>query len=182
MYPKINDWKARIQKVSEEAAALCAHKSSDELNTKPNATTWSMAQVLDHLIVTNSSYYPVIQQIREGKYRLPFMARFKFMVRFFGNFILQSVEPTRKRKIKTFPIWEPSKSTISGDILQRFLAHQQEFISWMEGCDELLQKNTLLSSPANRNIVYTLDKAFDIIVAHEERHVNQLKEIAALTA
>jgi hypothetical protein len=32
------------------------------------------------------------------------------------------------------------------------------------------------NSPANRNMVYTLERAFDIIVVHERRHFQQAME------
>jgi hypothetical protein len=43
----------------------------------------------------------------------------------------------------------------------------------------LVQAETVISSPANRFIVYKIGRAFDIIVAHEERHLNQAKEVKA---
>lgn len=42
---------------------------------------------------------------------------------------------------------------------------------------DLIQQGAIISSPANRNIVYTLETAFDIIVAHEQRHLEQAREI-----
>ncbi len=33
------------------------------------------------------------------------------------------------------------------------------------------------TSPANPNIVYTLEKAFEIIVMHEIRHLEQAKRV-----
>ncbi len=33
------------------------------------------------------------------------------------------------------------------------------------------------TSPANKNIIYTLETAFDIIVTHEQRHLAQAKEV-----
>ena len=36
---------------------------------------------------------------------------------------------------------------------------------------------TVIASPANANIIYRLETALNIIVAHEQRHWNQIKEI-----
>jgi hypothetical protein len=43
-----------------------------------------------------------------------------------------------------------------------------------------LEKGTVISSPANKYIVYKLETAFDIIVAHEERHLEQAKEVLSV--
>jgi hypothetical protein len=151
----------------------------EQLNFKPNPETWSIAQNIDHLIVINETYYPVIKSLREGSYKLPFMAKLGFMVNFLGNMILGSVQPDRKRKMKTFPIWEPAKSEISADILTRFEKHQTELKNMISGCEDLLQQGTIISSPANKNIVYKLETAFDIITTHEQRHLEQAKEVLA---
>ena len=79
--------------------------------------------------------------------------------------------------MKTFPLWEPSASTIERNILEKFSAHQEELKKWVQSCEDLLVKRRVISSPANKNIVYTLEAAFHIIVAHERRHLNQAKEL-----
>jgi hypothetical protein len=47
----------------------------------------------------------------------------------------------------------------------------------IQSSSKLLEYKTVISSPANRNIVYKLETAFDIIVAHEFRHFEQAKEV-----
>ncbi|HRF37808.1 MAG TPA: hypothetical protein PK198_03385 [Saprospiraceae bacterium] len=79
--------------------------------------------------------------------------------------------------MNTFPIWEPAQSEIGAEILERFSKHQQDLKKLLEDSSDLIQKGAVISSPANRNIVYTLETAFDIIVAHEQRHLEQAREI-----
>jgi hypothetical protein len=153
--------------------------SAEQLNWKPNAQTWSIAQNIDHLIVINESYYPVIKSVREGTYKLPFIGKIGFMVNSMGKMILNAVEPTRKKKMKTFPIWEPTKSEISSDILAKFEKHQEELKKMISDSKDLVEKGAVISSPANKNIVYKLGTAFDIIVTHEQRHLEQAKEVFA---
>ena len=79
--------------------------------------------------------------------------------------------------MKTFPIWEPSKSEISDDILERFINHQSELKELIKNSEDLLARRSVICSPANKNIVYKLETAFDIIVTHEQRHFEQAKEV-----
>ena len=82
--------------------------------------------------------------------------------------------------MKTFAIWEPEKNRISGDILKRFEAHQEELKKVVRESQDLIDQGVVISSPANKNIVYKLSTAFDLIVAHEQRHFNQAKEVLEL--
>ncbi len=177
MKNQIENWTNEINTITRQFRETFEHLSAEELNRKPNAQTWSIAQNIDHLIVINETYYPVVEKIRKGEYSTPFLSRFGFITRFFGDFILKSVNQNRDKKIKTFPIWQPMQSDIPADILQKFEKHQRELIGFIKNCEDLLEKNTIIFSPANKNIVYTLDKAFDIIIEHEKRHFNQAKEV-----
>lgn len=151
--------------------------TNEQLNWKPDPSTWSIAQNIDHIVVINNSYVPMIDAVRNGRYKRPFIGRIGFLVSFFGDFILKGVNPDRKKKMKTFPIWEPAQSDVPDGILDRFEQHQENLKALIENSADLVANGVVISSPANRNIVYTLEKAFEIIITHEKRHFEQAKEV-----
>jgi hypothetical protein len=51
------------------------------------------------------------------------------------------------------------------DILERFSEHQESFKQVVRDSHDLVTTHVVISSPANKHIVHTLDRAFDIIVA-----------------
>lgn len=168
-------WTSQIDQITGDFKQSFGDLTAEQLNWQPNQGRWSVAQNIEHLIVLNSTYFPVVDNIRKGTYKVPFVGKLNFMASFFGKLILKAVQPEAKRKTKTFPVWEPSQSNIGHDILDRFARHQEDLKKLIEGCSDLLEKKTVISSPANRNIVYTLETAFDIIIAHERRHLKQAK-------
>ncbi|MCZ2249221.1 MAG: DinB family protein [Bacteroidia bacterium] len=170
-------WLAEIDIITQSFKDKFGNLSEKELNWKPNPQTWSIAQNIDHLIVVNETYFPVLASLKEGTYNTPFIVKLGFMVSFLGKTVLNAVKSDRKEKMKTFPVWEPTISQVNDDILQRFEKHQNELKRQIETSKELVEKGTIISSPANRNIVYKLETAFDIIVSHEQRHLEQASEI-----
>ena len=170
-------WTTRLDSNTAAFKNTFGNLSETQLNWKPDPQSWSIAQNIDHLIVINKTYYPVVQSVRDGTYKVPFTGKFGFMVNFMSSVLLKAVQPDRKKKMKTFPVWEPSSSNIPGDILERFEKHQEEFKQLIIKSQDLLEKESLISSPANRNIVYKLETAFDIIVIHEQRHFEQAREV-----
>lgn len=176
----MKDWTLQIDKITEHFVVAFGSLSTEQLNWKPNPQTWSIAQNIDHLIVVNETYYPVLTSLKEGTYKTPFIARLGFMVSFLGKTVLNAVKPDRKKKMKTFPVWEPTISQVKDDILDNFKKHQGELSRQIETSKDLVEKGTVISSPANKNIVYKLETAFDIIVSHEQRHLEQAKEILQL--
>lgn len=175
----MENWTEQIEKNTQNFIETFGELSIGQLNWKPNSQTWSIAQNIDHLIVINNTYFPVIDSLRKGTYKSPFLAKAGFVVSFFERMVLKAVQPDRKKKIKTFPIWEPEKSKIPIDILDSFKEHQFELKKMIENSRDLVEKGTIISSPANKNIVYKLETAFEIIVTHEQRHFEQSMEVYA---
>ncbi len=170
-------WTTQINEITGLYQGAFADLTPEQINWKPNPAKWSIGQVIDHVITLNETYYPIVEQLKAGTYRKHWLSRLPFLVRWFGKFILDGVEPQRKRKMKTFPLWEPAQSNVPGDIVARFAEHQKQLGKMMADCSPFVLSGAVISSPANRNIVYKLGTAFDIILAHERRHLNQALEV-----
>lgn len=173
-------WINEFQNNTSTIQDLLAGVNAEQLNVKPNANSWSMAQVLDHLIIIHESYYPIFDAVRFGYYKPHWLARFEPVVNFFGKFILKSVLPSTAKKIKTLPIWEPAVSNLPDDILEKYIKHKNELTTFLLEIEGAIEKNPVISSPANKIIVYRLQTALDIMVNHEKRHIEQLKKIIAV--
>lgn len=177
MSEQIIQWQQQIDELTRDFREEFGTLSPDELIRKPNGSTWSIAENMEHLIAVNSSYFPIVEQLKEGSYKPPFLAKSGFFVKFMGNTLLKSVSPDRKKKMKTFPVWEPAKASANPDILPSFVKHQAALKSMIAESEAFVKRGAVISSPANRNIVYTLEKAFEVIIAHEKRHFNQASEV-----
>jgi hypothetical protein len=172
-----SQWTDPLARITQEYKTAFHSLSAGQLNWKPSPDRWSIGQVIDHVIATNSTYFPIIEEIKNGTYKPHFNAKFGFLANFFGKLLLRSVQPEAQRKIKTFPPFEPSQSALPADIVAKFEAHQAKLIQEINGAQSILDR--VVSSPANRIVVYRLDRAFDIVVAHERRHLLQAKAVLA---
>lgn len=176
----MSDWITRLERVTQRTKSQFGHLTNEQLHWKPNTDTWSIAQNLDHLIVVNETYFPVLDSLKRGTYKTPPLARFGFIVSFLGKNVLKAVQPDRRKRMKTFPIWTPMASERKEDILKDFENHQNKLCLEIEDAQVLVNEGAVIASPANRNIVYKLETAFEIIVTHEERHLEQATEVLAL--
>lgn len=177
MHATIHAWTQRIDELTADFQEAFGTLTYEQLNWKPAPNQWSIAQNVDHLIVINETYFPIPELIREGRYRTPWTARIGLVNTFFGNMILNAAKPDRSKKMRTFPIWEPAQSEVPPDILGRFERHQQELKELIEDSEDLLEREVVICSPANKYITYRLSRAFDIIVSHEQRHLEQAREV-----
>jgi hypothetical protein len=174
---QIESWQSQLADLSVQFTETFGHLSPEQLNWKPNAKAWSVGQVIEHIIMVNASYFDIPARIEAGTYKYPFVARFGFYPKMMGNLIYKSVLPETKRKQATLQIWEPAQSNVSEDMLQQFRSHQAELIKFIGENHEMVKKGTLVCSPANKMIVYPLGRAFEIMIAHEQRHFEQAKRV-----
>ncbi len=150
---------------------------AEKLFYKPSPDVWSIAENIEHIIILNESYFPIIKQLQEKKYNPPFHHRFISVRKFFEKMILKGVNPDRKKKMKTFPVWMPLKINAQTDIIGKFVRHKNQLSDLINNSEEFIKNEVVIHSPASRLIVYSLEKAFDIIIKHEERHINQSEEL-----
>lgn len=173
-------WTTKIDFLTSEFKKSFSRLTEEQLNWKPNPETWSIAQNIAHIMTVNRDYFPVIDNIQSANYKTPLIGKISFLTNMFGKFILNAVEPGRKKKMKTAGKWNPQESQYPADILNQFEEQQAKLKQMINKCSDLLDKNIVISSPAMKSIVYKLDTAFDIIVNHEERHLNQAREVSIM--
>jgi hypothetical protein len=176
----IAQWHSRIDEVTNTFVREFGNMTAEALNWKSSPDVWSVAQNMHHLIVINETYYPILKSVRDNTYEMPWIGNIGFMVRFMERVILKSVQPDRRKKMKTFPLWQPASGSFGSDIFETFKKHQEDLKKLISESEDLLKKGTLISSPANKNIVYRLETAFEIIITHETRHLEQARELIRL--
>lgn len=159
--------------IASEAQKTFGHLSTEQVNWKPHADEWSVAQCFEHLIAINAAYFPHIRKIARGEYRRSLRERLPLLPRLFGSMVLKAVQPGAPRKFKTNPAFQPASSAIDGDIIARFKAHQQEVIEHMTMTENVNLREAIITSPVASLATYSLLGAYKIIVAHERRHMAQ---------
>ncbi|MBE2281402.1 MAG: DinB family protein [Ignavibacteriaceae bacterium] len=152
--------------------------SDEQLNFKPNDSTWSIAQNINHLIIVNNSYFEPIESLIAGTYTVPLLAKFETFSNIFGKIILKGVKPEGINKMKTFPVWNPTQSNLSKTILPDFEKSQDHLKAAILKGDDLIANKAVICSPANKKIFYKLDTALEIIATHQLRHFNQAVSVA----
>jgi hypothetical protein len=177
MEVQIDIWIDAIDRITREAIETFIKLPVEKMHLKPDPETWSIAENFEHLITINKTYFPIFEKLKHGSYQGAFISKFPYFSNLFGNLIYKSVSDGGKKKARTFPLWEPKVTKGDATVLERFQLHQDELKNWIKELEPFLEKNTIIHSPANKLIVYSLEKAIDIIIAHEQRHLDQAKNL-----
>jgi hypothetical protein len=171
---------ADIEEVSADFIKYFGNLSEQQLNYRKQQDQWSIAQCIEHIILMNESYFSIVTAIRENKYKAGWNTRIGLLPIYFGKRTLNTVHPDNKKKFKTITSWQPLNTKPIDEIGMKFIAHQQRLKHIIISSQDLVQTKATIHSPVNKIMVYTLSDAFKIMVAHEQRHLQQAKALLVM--
>lgn len=163
---------AAANNVATEAKSSFGHLTVSQLNWKPSADRWSVAQCFDHLLTSNKGYFPIIESVLAGR-KQTFWEGMPLLPGLAGKLLIKSLDPSSTRKLKAPKRFEPAQSDVTGSVINDFIDQQGKLIERMKATEHLNLEKIVITSPAAAAITYSLMDAYRIIVIHEQRHFQQ---------
>jgi uncharacterized damage-inducible protein DinB len=176
MNEQLNDLVADLERVSADARKNFGHLSAEQLNWKPSAEAWSVGQCLEHLIVTNKSYFDELDGVIAGTRKNSFWEKWSPLTSFAGKLLIDSLK-SEGRKVKTTAKMTPPSEVAPG-VVENFAAHQSELIEKIKRAAGADWRKIVLTSPFAKMMTYTLADGLQSIVEHERRHLRQAERVA----
>lgn len=162
-----------LQNVSSTALQRFGPLSAAQLNWKPAADRWSVAQCLDHLVTANATYFPAFDAAVTGRHTPTPWQRMPWLPGFFGRLVLKAVHPDSVKSYKAPKVFRPAASHIDAAVVTRFVDQQARLIDVLTRSAGLDLDRIVITSAVSPIVIYSLFDAFRIVVRHEERHLNQ---------
>jgi uncharacterized damage-inducible protein DinB len=142
--------------------------SDAELNRKPNPDTWSVAQVCHHLYLSESVFtQAIIYGLTKSNGRKAEPVPVQLAV-------------DRTQKAKAPDIVAPGDDSLDSEQIKKFLHHSRN--QFLEFYNQLEDKSILAEKSTKHPLFgyMPLDQWVELIYLHEERHIEQIKEIKSL--
>lgn len=150
-------------------------ESTELLNGKLSAESWSVLECLEHLNRYGRFYLPEIQKCLDSNQTKPVTMYRPGML---GNYFAKSMLPGEQMKrMKTFREMNPAGSTLNRDVLTEFIRQQDELQRLLErSADVDLGK---LKTPVSiaKWLSIKLGDTLRFFVYHQVRHVLQAKRV-----
>ena len=177
MNDKIENAIADLKQNAAEVKAAFSGLNVDQLNWKPAEKSWSVAQCLDHLIVTHRLFVPLFEKLSTGEFKPTIWQKVSPFSGFCGRFLIKGLDPKNLKPMKTTPLAYPSASKIDTGIVDRFVAHQHEMIAALEKLPADIDTAMIITSPLMRVVTYSLGDALTFMPMHCTRHFLQAKRV-----
>lgn len=167
----------RLAGCADDVRTLFGDLSEEQFNWKSNPETWSVGQCIDHLVVTNRKEVPILKAALGGQHNKTFWEKLPVLPKLGGDFIVKAVNPENKKKNKAPAAFQPSSSDINTSVIDDYVALSataRELISKSEGMETA---KMVVTSPIASFFTYSLAHAFEILVFHDRRHLDQAKRV-----
>jgi hypothetical protein len=151
--------------------------SKDQINWKPSQEKWSIAECVDHLLVTNRLYLKEFEKQFDEKRIKTNCAKTEVKHRWLSKFIMKSVDPSNSKKVNTFAVFMPSISNHSKKVFDDFSDLQNKLINIVRFAEDLNLNEYVMSSPAAKIIKENFCDVLEIIRLHDRRHFNQAEKL-----
>lgn len=177
MEQKLLDLTNDLKAISDDARSTFGQLSADQLNWKPSPESWSVGQCFDHLVVAHEEMVSSIERKVRGGEKPAFFERVPFLPKFFGSIVVKTVAPETVKKTKNPAIFDPAKSDVAPDVVEKFLANQERVAAAMTASENIDVEKTIMTSPVAAFVTYSVLDGYRIIVGHGQRHLAQAKRV-----
>lgn len=149
---------------------------SDEiLQTKPNETSWSVLNCLEHLNLYGNFYIPEIKKrFNESKSN----KKPNFKSGFLGNkFALDMLPKSNMKTMNTFTSKNPINSKLEKEtVLLGFINQQEEMLALLDTAKnkDLTKIKTSITLPL---LKFRLGDTFRFVIYHNQRHIVQAQKV-----
>ena len=174
----MNRWLAdRIREVEESIQVFERDVATLEylqLGWRPPEGGWSIAQVVEHLIITDESYLAEFERILAQPPKNASTEEWRPSL--IGGFLTRSQSPESKQKMKSPAMWRPAPEA-RANVVDEYIKVRRRLVELMRRADGHDLRRTKLSSPAAKFIRINLGDAFMTLVVHTQRHLRQIQRI-----
>jgi hypothetical protein len=142
---------------------------------RADASSWSVAECLDHLAVANRVYLRAMQPAAERALTQGRRRRRSAQPGVIGGWFVRTLEPPVKPRFrgKAPQSIRPRVAPALDDALRQFLASQEEVRAFVRRYADIDLAGVLFRNPFIRGVRFSLATGLHVLAAHERRHLWQ---------
>lgn len=167
-------WLEELWANENHVRKLAAEVDADTFVAAPAPGAWSPAACIDHLVITARQFIPLwdkaLATAKPGKGE----AKYSWWERKFAALI----EPPYRMKAKTQELFEPKLQNSKDEVLELYFASHELVKQRAEILRDRDIAGIVIASPFASWMKYNIAFSFDLLLAHERRHIWQAQQAA----
>ena len=179
---QLEDVIRRFDTASRRAEAVAAGLTPEQLVTKPAPGSWSVAECLEHLNLTNRPYVALLTDAwakarAEGR-----LGSGPFKPDFMGRLLAWSQSERPRFKFAARPGFKPVDIADPQAVLPEFLAVHEQLKEVVRAGAGVAVDRVRVVSPVDSRVKYNAYAALLLLANHDARHLRQAEEVRRAVA
>lgn len=175
------DVRSGLDATAREADETFGALSARQLNWRPDASRWSVAQCFDHLLTANRLMLQAADDALNEAAPHTIWQRAPVLPRLFGRMLVRSQAPTTSRRFTAPAKARPAASDIASDVIPRFVEQHQVIVTRLRALHESTAARTIMTSPFITFVTYSVLDGSRLMFAHDRRHFEQARRVTQST-
>jgi hypothetical protein len=173
---ELKEFCKQFEAIKADALRLLANLTEDQFNWEPGSNRWSIAQCIDHLVVTgDSSVSNIRRAIDAARSKGSLLSSGPFRYGMIEKWFVLQMEPPVRLKFKAPKAYKPTLSHDCARTVAAFFKLQEELLRCAEQADGLDISRVKVSNAVTRWFRLSLGQELAFNVAHERRHLWQAR-------
>jgi hypothetical protein len=168
--------RVRYAQASANAEELTGQLTRGQLAWSPPDGGWGVAQVLEHLALSNEQYLKEISASLDGRPRRRRSTTAEWRPSLAGRLLEHAM--VSQRKAKAPAAWRPGP-VVRPQPLDAFTRTLSELAAQLDRAGDVDLRRARIHSPVSRLIRLNLGDAFELQALHAERHLGQIRRIVS---
>ena len=168
------------RRTTEAYRSLAGALTPEQLAWSPPEGGWSVGQVLEHLVVANGLYLQLCEAlVARGTMAATDTAGARmWKPTLMGGLLARAVGPEAKSKLPAPKVFRPGPAARER-VLDAFTEMQERLATLIDRSATLDWRRLKGPSPVTSLVRVNLGDAFQVLVNHSNRHLNQARRIVA---
>ena len=166
-----------LDRMARETQAAFGGYDARQLNWRPDAARWSIAQCFEHLLTANRLMLQAAEAALSRARPRTLWQRLPVLPGVLGRMLIRSQAPGTARKFTAPSKAQPATSDIAADIIPRFLEQHRDAVARVQALDQRDAARAIMTSPFIKVVTYSVLDGWRLILAHDQRHFEQARRI-----
>ncbi len=185
LQPQLLELREQLKVASAAATELVDGLSPEQMRQRPRVGAWSVAECLVHLNLTSTAYLPILTVAIENAHLDRIHGQGPFRMDYKGRILKWMCEQHGRFKLTTSPEFRPMVVEPVESVLKEFLTLQDYLAESLQRANGIAIDRLRVISPFDSRVKYNVFSCFQILAAHQRRHLWQANQsrraILALT-
>jgi hypothetical protein len=166
-----------LDAMARDTLATFGRLDARQLNWRPDASRWSVAQCFEHVLTANRLMFQAADAALDETQPRTIWQRLPILPGVLGRMLIRSQAPDATRKFTAAPQAQPATSDIAADIITRIAEQHRNAVAWVDRLNDGQAARTIMTSPFIRVITYSVLDGCRLMLAHDHRHFEQARHV-----